>query len=90
MTCSPRTIPSSLLVLVLAKLLVGCATVNCDTEAREAAPAGDDDAIAQAKTKCEKRLSDARRRLKTQEEERLTQERRDDFRHRNEGRRDGR
>jgi hypothetical protein len=82
MTCSRRPIPWSL--IVVATFSVGCATVNCDTEAREAAPAGDENAIAKARTQCDKRLSDARRHLKKQEEERRAEERRDEFRHRKE------
>jgi len=90
MTSSRRTIRWTFLVLVLAQFSVGCATVNCDTEARQAASPGDERAVAQARTRCEKRLSDARRHLKQQEEERQAEERRDEFRHRNRGQRDQR
>ena len=74
------------LLLGTASSLTGCATVNCDAEAREAAPPDDSAAFADAKTKCEQRIDDARRKLKKQDEQREDQERRDAFRHRNEGR----
>jgi hypothetical protein len=65
----------------------GCATVNCEAEAEKTVPEGDANALAAARTRCEKRLDDARRTLKKQQEEREAQERRDAFRNRNDGRR---
>lgn len=75
------------LLLAFASSSIGCATANCDAEARKTVPDGDADAIAAARAKCQKRLDDARRTLKKQEEERDAQDRRDAFRNRNDGRR---
>jgi uncharacterized protein len=87
MTRLRRTLLASCVLLVPASLCTACATVNCDAEAREAAPANDEKAIAEARSKCEKRLNDARRALKEEEEERGEEERRDAFRNRNRGQR---
>jgi len=75
-----------LLLLAISASSIGCATVNCDAEARRVASPDDPEAIADATAKCEQRIDDERRKLKKEQDERETQERRDAFRHRNEGR----
>ena len=74
------------LLLALTSSSIGCATASCDAEARKTVPEGDADAIDAARAKREKRLDEARRTLKKQEEERDAQDRRDAFRNRNDGR----
>jgi hypothetical protein len=71
------------LLVTMASHAFGCATVTCETEARENAPQGDEAALAAAKAKCEKRTADMRRTLQKQQQERDEQERRDAFRNRN-------
>lgn len=72
-----------LLLLTVTSHAIGCATISCDSEARETAPKKDERALATDKAKCERRVADMRRSLQKQEEERDEQERRDAFRNRN-------
>jgi hypothetical protein len=71
----------------LAISLNACATVDCDRQAKEAATSGGEQSVADARRECEDRLAEGRRKFKDDEKERDAQERRDEFRHRNEGRR---
>lgn len=73
-------------LILLTISLFSCATLDCEREAKEAAPPNDDDAIADARAKCEHRLDVARRKLKKDQEEREAAERRDAFRNRNDAR----
>jgi hypothetical protein len=72
--------------ILLTGSLAGCATLDCEREAKEVAPTDDQEAIADAREKCQDRLGDARRKLKKDQEEREAAERRDAFRNRNDGR----
>jgi hypothetical protein len=74
-------------LIFLTSAIASCATVDCEREAKEAAPPNDDVAFTDARAKCEDRLDGARRKLKKDQEEREAAERRDAFRNRNDGRR---
>jgi hypothetical protein len=76
-----------MLLIATSAPTAGCATVDCDAEAREATAPADPGARADATAECEQRIEDARRNLKQKEDQRAAEERRDAFRHRNDDRR---
>ncbi len=74
-----RTLGMAALIAVVGRLLCGCATASCDTEAREAAASLGPKKAAAVRAKCEQDLAAMRQRVKSQEEQREVEERRNAF-----------